>query len=347
LTRLARRADHPRLSEPITTWSEAITGNEEARLEGLATRLAELQAKRDRGKKIDRGLHIKQHGGVRARIEVAADLPKTHAHGLFATPRTHEAFVRFSNGSARDQHDKQPDLRGFAIKVLDVEGPKALGDAKTQDFLLIDEDTLPFRSPEEFVTLLEAAENLATLPFKLVAKLGFRAFGLLGGVAKFKGNRTSVLDLTYHSVAPFCVGPYAGRLHVVPLHQGSPHAKAMPEHDYLKHELALRVAAGGLSYGVDLQLLGAGDSVEDVTLSWKGPSVRVAKLTLLADDPRSAEGQRLDTLVHEMSFDPWHTLVTHRPLGASMRARKHTYFKSTQARKAASEPDVATWKSFG
>lgn len=335
------------MSEPITTWAEQISGDEEARLDGLATRLADLQARRDAGKKIERGLHIKQHGGVRARLEIEAGLPATHAHGLFAKPGTHEAFVRFSNGSARDQHDKQPDLRGFAFKVLGVEGEKSLGNADTQDFLLIDEDTLPFRSPEEFVTLLESAENVATLPFKLVGRLGFRAFGLIGGIAKFKGSRGSVLDLAYHSVAPFCVGPYAGRMHLVPIHQPSPHGKAMPERDYLARELAPRVAAGGLSYAVELQLLGAGDSVEDVTLSWKGPRVRVAKLTLVADDPKSAEGQRLDALVRELSFDPWHTLVTHRPLGLSMRARKHAYFKSTQARKAAGEPDVATWKSFG
>ncbi len=336
------------MSEPITTWAETIAENEEALLEAFASRLEAIQRKRDTGKKLERGLHIKQHAGVRARFEVNADVPKAHAHGLFAKPGTHEAFVRFSNGSARDQHDKEPDLRGIAIKVLEVHGPKSLGDARTQDFLLIDEETLPFRNPEEFVTLLECAENLATLPFKLVSRLGVRAFGLLGGVAKFKGKRGSVLDLAYHSVAPLCVGPHAARLHLVPLHQPSPHARAMPERDYLKNELVPRVAAGGLSFGVEVQLhTDPTESVEDVSKPWKAPQVRVATLTLVADDPRSAEGQRLDAFVREASFDPWHTLVAHRPLGMSMRARKHAYFKSTQARKAAGEPDAAAWKSFG
>ena len=122
----------------------------------------------------------------------------------------------------------------------------------------------------------------------------------------------------------------------------------MPERDYLKTELAPRVAAGGLSYGLDVQLLSdPTDQIEDVSSAWKSPRVRVGKLTLVADDPRTPEGQRLDALVREMSFDPWHTLVAHRPLGMSMRARKHAYFKSTQARKAAAEPDASVWTSFG
>lgn len=41
-----------------------------------------------------------------------------------------------------------------------------------------------------------------------------------------------------------------------------------------------------------------------------------------------------------MSFDPWHALVEHRPLGSIMRARNAAYRVSTAARKATSELDV-------
>jgi hypothetical protein len=40
-----------------------------------------------------------------------------------------------------------------------------------------------------------------------------------------------------------------------------------------------------------------------------------------------------------MSFDPWHALEAHRPLGAMMRARNHAYRVSTKERQAAAEPE--------
>jgi hypothetical protein len=42
-----------------------------------------------------------------------------------------------------------------------------------------------------------------------------------------------------------------------------------------------------------------------------------------------------------LSFDPWHALVEHTPLGGVMRARKEAYFASTQERGAAPEPNDA------
>jgi hypothetical protein len=38
------------------------------------------------------------------------------------------------------------------------------------------------------------------------------------------------------------------------------------------------------------------------------------------------------------SFDPWHAIEAHRPLGAIMRARAVAYRESVLARKAESEP---------
>jgi hypothetical protein len=43
--------------------------------------------------------------------------------------------------------------------------------------------------------------------------------------------------------------------------------------------------------------------------------------------------------VAALSFDPWHALEEHRPLGNVMRARNHAYRLSTQERSAAPEPD--------
>jgi hypothetical protein len=51
--------------------------------------------------------------------------------------------------------------------------------------------------------------------------------------------------------------------------------------------------------------------------------------------------------VGSLSFDPWHSLATHRPLGLAMRARKPAYYKSNRARAAADEPERGAWTRFG
>lgn len=55
----------------------------------------------------------------------------------------------------------------------------------------------------------------------------------------------------------------------------------------------------------------------------------------------SAKGQAAQAAIEKASFDPWHALVEHRPLGNVMRARNHAYRLSTQERGAAGEPTTA------
>ena len=64
------------------------------------------------------------------------------------------------------------------------------------------------------------------------------------------------------------------------------------------------------------------------------PPVTVARLTIPQQQPAAALKERIEGL----SFDPWHALVEHKPLGDMMRARNVTYRTSTEQRKAAPEP---------
>lgn len=325
------------MAQAITSWKETITDGEEKELGRLAEELGALQAKKG-GR--ERALHAKPHAALRATLTVRDGLPAHAAQGLFAKPAKYNAYVRLSNGSAARQHDKEPDLRGLAIKLLGVEGPKVLGEATTQDFLLIDSPTVAFKTPQEFVTFVKCIASPATAPFKLVGALGFRAFSLIAEVAKMaKGKRKSLLDLPYFSVGTMTMGPYAARLRLTPTHQPSPHAKPEADRAYLRAELIPRVRAGGVSFVLEAQFCESeSDSVEDTTREWTTRFVPLAQLDILATDLESEAGKKESELVEALSFDPWHALVAHRPLGVTMRARKHAYFVSTQNRRASAEP---------
>ena len=72
--------------------------------------------------KVLRGVHPKSHGCVKAKFEINSDIDQSLQVGLFNSPgQTFDAFIRFSNASARlgpDISDEgEHGSRGMAIKV--------------------------------------------------------------------------------------------------------------------------------------------------------------------------------------------------------------------------------------
>jgi hypothetical protein len=335
------------MSTPSTSWSEIVAADEDERFEKLAQRLAGVQKARDGAR--TRALHAKSHAGLRAHLRVLGDLPEHARQGMFAAPGEHKAYVRFSNGNGAIQPDKAPDLRGLAVKVLDVRGPKVLGDAATQDFLMIDAPTVPFRTPEEFVAFVCASSPPDGGIGRVFGEVGFfRTLALLAGLAKAaKGRPRNVADKAFYSAAAIQFGTYAARYGAFPLHAEVDDGAPSAERDYLGPRTVRRVASRPLEYELRAQFFeGEGTPIEDSRVAWTSPWVPLARLTIATQDATSDRGKRLHDFVEKLSFDPWHALVEHRPLGAVMRARKHAYYASIQARGAAKEPDGTEWGQF-
>ena len=335
---------------PSTGWKETIPAGEEARLEGYAEELRAIQRRRANGSPPDRALHAKGNCGVEAELTVLGELPEPARAGLFAKPATYRAYVRTSNGAGRRQSDATGDVRGLAVKVVGVEGKKVIPgmeQEKTQDFLLIRTRAIPFRDAEEFVAVVTAAQRspLLLLP-RVLGRLGFgRTFELLPKLAKgMKGSTLPLAATPYFSAAPVCCGKYAVHYALVP--QGEPASDGAPgtSPDFLRDGLAARLARGPLVYELRLQFFvdDAKTPIEDASVEWKegdAPFVTVARLTLPEQDLNGARAKKIADYVETLSFDPWHALEEHRPLGNIMRARNHAYRLSTQERKAAKEPD--------
>lgn len=329
---------------PSTDWKEVVPPGEEARFEGYAAQLAELQTLNARGGAKRRALHAKGHGGFVARLEVLPDLPEPARHGLFARPATYDALVRFSNGAGAIQRDRQGDVRGVAVKVLGVDGKKVLGDARTQDFLAILSSATPFRTADEFVALVWATRSPALALPRLLGAFGFGAFGLLRKLlAGLNQPVASLAERSFYSALPIQCGPYAARFSLTPAAAGTT-ARVGEGVDYLADDLAARLRAAPLKYVLSLQFFvdEARTPIEDGSVDWPesvAPYVPVAMLTIPTQDAASEQGRGTTALVESLSFDPWHALEEHRPLGGMMRARKHAYFASTKGRGAAAEPD--------
>jgi hypothetical protein len=331
-----------RVSGPVTDWREDVASDEGERFERHAETLRDYQRKNGRKSGPGRALHRKAHAGLEAELEVPDGLPPEAAAGLFAAPGRYRAYVRFSNGLGMHQPDWMPDVRGLALKVLGVPGRKlipGLEDATTQDFLLISTPALPFSNVDDFIAFVKSAENQALALPRLVRTFGpARAAKLLRFLAGMSPP-SSLATVPYFSALPMRWGDYAGKAALFPVDAAPPVTKGRGG-NRLAAELADRLAAGPVRFTMKVQLYTdpASTPIEDAAVTWDAPFVEVGSLEIPKQDVRSPHGREVAALVEQLSFDPWHALEAHRPLGNLMRARNNAYRMSTQERGAAPEP---------
>lgn len=324
---------------PSTDWREDIPADEAQRFASYAPLMADIQARKSAKFGKGRTLHRKGLAAATGHLEVLADLPEFAAQGLFAMPRKFVAKVRLSNGGFDRAADRTPDIRGFAIRVEGVEGESALGGpATSQDFLLINHTQFSFPKSAEFVEFLAAASHG---PGALLAHL-VRRYGFVGGPKRlvgfiktmgqpFGGFATEPL----YSAVPMACGAFAVRSRIVP----SPsNGVASPDacNDW-GQDFAQRLARRALSWEAQLQPFVREDitPIEDASVNWPTPYTTVAHLVLPQQDLYSEAASEVAAQVDAGSFDPWHALAAHRPVGDVQRARKVAYFASQQARGAA------------
>jgi len=318
-------------------WRERVDSDEVLRFARYGELFTRMQRAQDERFGKGRALHRRQILALEGRFEVLGDLPEHAAQGIFARPARFDAWIRLSNGSSACNADGRPDVRGFAIKVLGVEGPSALGAGQTdcQDFLLIQLPVTGFAGSAEFVDVALAA---AKGPLAILGALA-RRHGLLEGLrrlkrlarglnAPFSGFATE----RFYSALPFACGPYAARARLLP--PAGEAATGQASRDWAKDVLD-RVRVRPLVYELQLQFFvdERRTPIEDASVDWPeatAPFVSVARLTLPKQDPDREFAQHVEAA----AFDPWRALAEHRPLGEMMRARKAVYYASQKQRGA-------------
>lgn len=296
-----------------------------------------------------RDAHAKSHGCVTAEFTVDnSRLDPAHRIGIYATNATYPAWIRFSNGAFHLQPDDERDVRGMAIKLLDVDGAKILEaerDARTQDFLLINGPTMFVRNPADYVRFTELA--LDGNPVTYFISLDPRKwhlrelFSLLVAVQKTPG---SPLTSRYWSTTPYAHGQGAAIKYSARPCDGE--ATDRPEDagaDYLSEAMAeqLRQAGGCFEFMLQHQTDPENMPIEDPTYEWSetaSPFIPVGRITIPKQDFTTAE--RVETC-ENLSFTPWHSLPEHRPLGGINRVRKLVYETISAVRHALNEVPVA------
>jgi len=289
-----------------------------------------------KNQRVFRDAHSRGIGCVEASFQVNPDLSPTYRTGVFQEAgKTYSALIRFSN-SLGPAGDHVKDARGMAIKLFGVPGEKLLpaeSQAMTHDFLQIDAPFFPARDAREFAGFLALKSD----------PLGFAAFLAKKPILRGRelkalydlsfgnpNNGKSLAERTFFSQTAYLLkGPSINKpikfasipcapVSSRPLDGGSAE---------LRNDLQIRLHEEGLCYRFAIQEYkeGLGFSVEDGMNRWdesQSPwipiaTIRIPKQTFMTDEKLR--------YCDNLSFQPWHALAQHRPLGNLNRSRKVVY----------------------
>lgn len=285
------------------------------------------------GTEVRRDAHPKAHGCVRAVFRVEDALQPELAHGVFVPGRSYDAWVRFSNGNPLpDRADAKGDARGMALKLLGVPGDKLLErerDADTQDFVLINHPVFFVDDPLRYLRLFERGASRNPV-VKLAAPLALRPREMALAARIASSKIANPLEVRYWSTVPYRLGPpgegLAVKYSVRPSSPGRSVIPRKPDRDFLRHAMADTLAFREARFDVLVQpRRDPSMSVEDSRTEWseaEAPFVKVATLTVAAQVFDTPEQRRF---CEDLSFNPWHALPEHRPLGIVNRVRRVVY----------------------
>ena len=218
----------------------------------------------------------------------------------------------------------------ISIKLMGVPGPKLMDEEKfTQDMFSVSTPT--FVTPDTRANAQLQIESLKNA--QIFYFVNFHRSHILDLIMQglWIKTQSSQFEAPYFSCVPYLLGEgQAMQYSVWPKSRKRtrvPRLPFRPPDDYLRDAMVASLAEGDVELDVRLQLQTDPHRMplENAAVLWPerlSPRVSVATLRL----PR----QRFDSpaqmeFAKRLSYNPWHTIAEHRPLGNQSRARKRMY----------------------
>ncbi|MBE7374314.1 catalase family protein [Pseudomonas lopnurensis] len=325
-------------SGPVST-EEEIAPTEVADTQAIIADAIAVVEQHSENTRVLRDAHAKAHGCVRAEVSVRAELDADLRHGVFSEPgKTWQAWVRLSNGNAYPQFDRIKDARGMAVKLLDVPGEKLTADprhAGEQDFVMFNHPVFFVRDVAEYRSnfAAQAQGKKALAFFPSADPRSWELRHLLIALQTLAPAPESPVATTYSSVAPYRLGPHNIKYRVIPTPEQCPDYR-LPEQNRdlpnflrsaLYRQLSLDRAPACFALQVQRQNAEYYMPIEDTSIEWDAsisPFETVADIRL---PPQDFDSPEQNLACDNLSFNPWHALPAHRPIGGINRLRKAVY----------------------
>ena len=331
LINLKRRNEHLKIAE------EKPIPDEEKYLDSIVSSFTKQMNLLWKPGAFERGGNTKTHGLVRGEFIVHDGLPEKFRHGIFAQPKTYRAWVRFSGPGPYITPDiEDVGFMSISIKLMGVPGAKLLDDEKfTQDMFGVSTPTFVTPDTKANAQLqLESVKNAQIFYF-----LNFQRSHILDFIMQSLWIKTqsSPFEAPYFSCVPYLLGEgQAMQYSVWPKSNKRtpvPRLPFRPPNDYLRD--AMMAALEGeveLDFRVQLQTNAHLMPIENAAVLWPerlSPRVSVATLRL---PPQKFNSAAQMEFAKRLTYNPWHCLPEHRPLGNQSRARRRMYFELSRLR---------------
>ncbi len=309
---------------PARLAEETVAADEAATIAEFIAFLQQASARRPRapGAPIGRFNQARAAGCVEAEFAVPADLPAPLQVGLFAQARTYQARVRFANATSGS--DGERDIRGMSVKVQGVPGENLTPGVADQDFVLNSHPVMMAADARSFLELLRANEAGG-----LRRILYFLTHLKAAGIARAAQQHHSChLDIPYWSATPYLFGEgRAAKYRMRPVSGQHPSAAPTVTPTYLTDALRTRLAAGEAVFelAVQLQTDPQRMPIEDASVEWSAAAAPFQPVATLRIPAQQFDSPEQTARCEALSFNPWHALVQHRPLGSMNRSRRAIY----------------------
>lgn len=327
-----------KFSGPVAS-EEQIPADEAALTQSIIEDAIRVVEQHRDNTRVLRDAHAKAHGCMKAEVTVSADLDSSLQRGVLSEPgKTWQAWMRLSNGNAYPQFDRARDARGMAIKLLDVPGEKLTHSpqhALEQDFVMFNHPAFFVRDVAEyksnFAAQADGKKVLAFFPSWNPSTWEIRH--LIIALKTLSPAPETPVATTYNSIAPFKLGEHNIKYRVIPQPEACPQYQ-LPEQNHdlpnflrnaLYQQLSLDRMPACFALQVQRQNADYYMPLEDPSVEWSeaiSPFETVATIKVPAQDFDSRE-QNL--FCDNLSFNPWHALPEHRPIGGINRLRKAVY----------------------
>jgi Catalase len=325
---------------PDEALGEKLFPDEAALTDQLANTIEKSVRARYTTGRARRDVHSKSTGFLKAEFHVNDELPDDLAKGVFIPGKIYQAWIRFSNGSGNpDQSDNTHDARGMAIKLLGVPGEKILEcdrNATTQDFIMINHPVFLTNDPQTYLSLVrKTGSNNPLTKLTIPFTLGLKGASLAKKLGH--GKISNPLQVRYFSAVPYQLGIGPGRRVIkFSVKPTSPTVDPIPDdpaHDYLRDAIRTTLEKHEVVMKFLVQPRTSNSmSVEDCMTEWdetQAPFYEVANIRIPKQNLAVPEQ---DELGENFSFNPWHALPEHRPLGSVNRMRKVVYERISRVR---------------
>jgi len=335
--------------DPPTEGAEAMNtefylGNaaeEQRTFEAFAQEIGRIQTAQTKSRDQadgQRGFHSKAHGCVYGWLQLYPDRDPRTKFGVFADGKgPWPLWVRYSNGVGWRDKDEKLDARGMAVKLMGVPGAKLIDEeTQTQDFLMTNSPTPVGKNAVEFMKFARAN-----------SKSFLRGIVFMWGHARTAGPAllgtnpipSAVAEQYWGGSGYHLRANQAGKVTAKPC---STQRRREPDgsgDDRLAEDLAT-AARDGFCFKLYVQFQTDPwlTPIEDASREWtedESPLVPVGQITIPAQDTRDA---KRGEFCQSLSYNPWHSIAAHQPMGHINRARKFVYAASRAHRKGGHEP---------